>query len=141
MDKFVVDETNIIGVLLWNGVQFEKKENGKLFWICAKHSSFAKPKEVPNQMVHEDEDEEEPNTEDEDFIDDEEESDGEQSEESSAEEENNEFKDICQGLKRQTPNDKMNQSKYMEEQSKYQLEIHTETNPGLHLSPEKRLKR
>ena len=51
------------------------------------------------------------------------------------------MKDICQGLKRQTPNDKKNKSKYMEEQSKYQLEIHTETNPGLHLSPEKRFKR
>ena len=56
-------------------------------------------------------------------------------------EENDEFKDIVQSLKRQTPNDKMNRSKYLEEHSKYQLQIHSETNPGLHLSPEKRFKR
>ena len=86
-------------------------------------------------MVNEDEEDEEPNTEDEAFIDD-----RDQSEELNAEG-GNEFKKIVEKLKRQTPNDKMNGRKYLEEQSKYQLAIHTETNPGLHLSPEKRFKR
>ena len=134
---FIVGETNIIGVLLWNSVtmQFEENENGKPFWICAKHSSFANPKGEPTKMVNEDEEDEEPNAEDEAFIDD-----RVQSEESNTEG-GNEFKKIVEKLKRQTPNDKMNGRKYLEEQSKYQLAIHTETNPGLHLSPEKRLKR
>ena len=134
---FIVGETNIIGVLLWNSVtmQFEETEKGKLFWICAKHSSFANPKGEPTKMVNEDEEDEEPNTEDEAFIDD-----RDQSEELNAEG-GNEFKKIVEKLKRQTTNDKMNGRKYLEEQSKYQLAIHTETNPGLHLSPEKRFKR
>ena len=116
-------------------MQFEKAENGKPFWICAKHSSFANPKGEPTKMVNEDEEDEEPNTEDEEFIDD-----RDQSEELNAEG-GNEFKKIVEKFKRQTPNDKMNGRKYLEEQSKYQLAIHTKTNPGLHLSPEKRLKR
>ena len=86
-------------------------------------------------MVNEDEEDEEPNTEDEEFIDD-----RDQSEELNAQG-GNEFKQIVKNLKRQTINDKMNRRKYIEEQSKYQLAIHTETNPGLHLSPEKRFKR
>merc|ERR1712107_708035 len=54
---------------------------------------------------------------------------------------NSEMKDIVQHLTRQSPKDKMNRSKYLDEHSKYQLKIHTETNPGLHLSPEKRYRR
>merc|ERR1712107_246239 len=79
---------------------------------------------------------------DEDFIDD-----GESVEEKRAEsfdvdeDVNNEMKDIVQHLTRQSPKDKMNRSKYLDEHSKYQLKIHTETNPGLHLSPEKRYRR
>ena len=86
-------------------------------------------------MVNEDEEDEEPNAEDEAFIDD-----RDQSEETNAEG-GNELKQIVKDLKRQTTNDKMNRRKYIEEQSKYQLAIHTETNPGLHLSSKKRLKR
>ena len=37
--------------------------------------------------------------------------------------------------------DELNKENYMEEHGKYQLEIHKDTNPGLHLSPEKRLRR
>ena len=141
-ERFIKGRTNIIGVLLWNGVSFEGKENGKPFWICAKHSSFTKPKEIEHHLIDQDEEEEEPNSEDEDFIDDEE-ADEDQSEGSSstAEAENDEYKEIIQSLKRRTPNDKINTSKYLEEQSKPQLEIHTETNPSLYLSPQKRLKR
>merc|ERR1712107_533889 len=65
----------------------------------------------------------------------------EEDEEESSEEVNSEMKDIVQHLTRQSPKDKMNRSKYLDEHSKYQLKIHTETNPGLHLSPEKRYRR
>merc|ERR1711963_1341203 len=68
-DQFIVGETRIIGVLL----DGQQSLDGKLFWICAKHSSFTRsPREVQKPRVKEyiEEEEEEPNTEDEDFIDD-----------------------------------------------------------------------
>ena len=166
-DQFIVGETKIIGVYL----DGQRSWNGKPLWICAKHSSFTRPKEVQKQRVKEYlEEEEEPNTEDEDFIDDgesiedkrvesfdednednedkedeegeDESSEGDQSEDSSVEEDvNSEMKDIVQNLMRKTQNDEMNRSKYLDEHSKYQLQIHTNTNPGLHLSPEKRYRR
>jgi len=117
------------------------KENGKPFWICAKHSSFAKPENVENHLPEQDEEEEEPNSEDEDFIDDGECPDDRSEGSSAAEEEKNEYREVIESFKRQTPNDKINRRKYLDEHSKYQLEVHTETNPGLHLSPEKRLRR
>jgi len=139
--QFSVGRTSIIGVFRWDGEQFVNKEGSRedreLFWICAKHSSFTKPKKVERHLADQDEEEDEANSDDEDFIDDSEYHE-DQSEGSSFAEEK---KKLLQSLKRETPNDKMNRSKYMEEQSKYQLEIHTVTNRGLHLSPEKRLKR
>ena len=53
----------------------------------------------------------------------------------------NDFQDVLNGLARSTEKDKNNKEKYIGEHSKYQLQIHTETNPGLHLHPGKRFKR
>merc|ERR1712004_888724 len=169
-DQFIVGETRIIGVLLdgqqsWDGKLFWICAKHYSFTRSPKEVQKPRVKEFI------DEEEEEPNTEDEDFIDDgesfeekraesvdedqEDEEDGEHeededesseeahSEDSRVEEEdvNSEMKDIVQHLTRQSPKDKINRSKYLDEHSKYQLEIHTETNPGLHLSPEKRYRR
>ena len=51
------------------------------------------------------------------------------------------FHKIKNYLQRKTPEDKRNKRKYIAEHSKYQLQSHTPTNPGKHLSPEKRRKR
>ena len=51
------------------------------------------------------------------------------------------IQEILNGLARSTEKDKENKEKYIDEHSKYQLQVHSETNPGLHLHPGKRFKR
>jgi len=49
--------------------------------------------------------------------------------------------EIIKDFQRNTSQDKLNKEKYMEEHANYQFQIHKESNPGLHLSPAKRLRR
>merc|ERR1711874_744818 len=44
-------------------------------------------------------------------------------------------------LSRSRDEDRENRDKYFESQAKYQLQVHSDTNPGLYLSPEKRSRR
>ena len=51
------------------------------------------------------------------------------------------IQEILNGLARSTEKDKENKEKYINEHSKYQLQVHSETNPGLCLHPGKRFTR
>ena len=109
---------------------FEGKWQGKNFHICASHSDFSLPQD---RIVakYDDFSESEPNTDDDNFI----------ASSESSDEASEMLGEIIQTFQRETWNDKLNKERYMEQQGKYQLAIHTPTNPGLHLSPEKRKRR
>ena len=52
-----------------------------------------------------------------------------------------ELSEITRSLSRRRPEDLQNKENYLEQLGKYQLQIHTETNPALNLSEEKRKRR
>jgi hypothetical protein len=153
--RFIAGKTHTIGVFFKNPRtgRPEGKPGGKPYWICASHSMFAGEEQDPIGQANNGSatGDSEPDTEDEDFIDDGDKncnvdspSNKSNSDQGSCDEQDgyeNELKTIKKHLERNTPSDKANKKNYLDEHSKYQLEIHTPTNPGLHLSPEKRLKR
>ena len=50
------------------------------------------------------------------------------------------YNTIINKLKRNTEKDRENKERYYEEHYKYQLEIHTSSNPALYVSEERRFK-
>jgi len=148
-EPFIAHLTKIMGVKIAS----RPKYNGKPYWICAKHSRFYTVPDEADEDIEEEEDLEEDPEEDseedseEDPLEDSEDSDtdtddnDESKDESKTKNYKKEMADIKMMLSRSRPEDKMNTERYKAERGKYQLEIHTPTNPGLHLSEEKRLKR
>merc|ERR1711892_928163 len=161
--KLIQNVTKIMGVQIFD--ENLGKYTGKTslsgketnYWVCASHSKFwqdSSDKDDANKY----ESESNEDTDDDNFIDDEEVEDNEEHEENE-DGENSEgveddvdnpkidmsdsidFQEILKGLSRSTDTDKENKDRYIEEHSKYQLEIHSETNRGLYLNPGKRFKR
>lgn len=107
--------------------KFEKKGNNKPFWICASHCPFTRPKlskAKPSRPSQEEEETEE-----------------EEEESDTAPVAPVLPPDLVLRLMKRTNFDKINTIRYMREHSRYQLQVHKQSNPGLHLSPEKRMKR
>ena len=115
------------------------KYNGKPHWICAKHSRFHEVSDDTDEVMEEEGEEDDSDTDTDltDFIDDD--SQGGSSSEAEAQEE--EMAEITRRLSRSRPEDGRNRERYLAERRKYQLEVHTPTNPALHLSEERRLVR
>ena len=126
---FVKGITKIMGVKIVSRPKYKDKPH----WICAKHSRFHSVPDEVEEVVEEEEEVDEDY--DKDFIDD------ESQEESDNEDHEEEMAEITRRLSRSRPQDKENTERYLTERGKYQLEIHSVTNPGLHLSEEKRLGR
>eukprot|EP00092_Neocalanus_flemingeri_P003146 GFUD01003364.1.p1 GENE.GFUD01003364.1~~GFUD01003364.1.p1 ORF type:complete len:451 (+),score=133.30 GFUD01003364.1:67-1419(+) len=134
--------TKILGVRIYDDnlgkYTGKKRQDGSEthFWICAKHSKFWQ-----DFSDLEEKNEEERSSEEDDFsdtfIDDTNHYESPDSELN----ESNDYQAILKELSRSTPKDKENKERYIGEHSKYQLEIHTDTNPGLHLQPGVRLRR
>jgi len=127
--QFEPFETSIIGVSMRNPVsgKFEKKGNNKPFWICASHCPFTRPKlskAKPSRPSQEEEETEE-----------------EEEESDTAPVAPVLPPDLVLRLMKRTIFDVINKNSYMRELSRYQLQVHKQSNPGLHLSQEKRLKR
>ena len=132
--KFKIGVSRIMGVHLYNQEtdKFESDWNGKPFWICAIHGddqSSTSGSEESSEYNSENGDEW--NDSDKDFIDD----------EGEVEFDEDEMNNITKKLSKCTSEDDERKRKYMDEHALYQLQIHKDTNPGLHLSPEKRLRR
>ena len=118
----------------------KKKHDGSEtnFWVCAKHSKFWQDfSDLEEENEYSDESSSNEDDISDNFIDD------SNSYESAESEQNdsNDYQAILDELRRSTPKDKKNKERYIGEHSKYQLKIHTETNPGLHLRPGVRFKR
>ena len=151
---FVCGETNIIGVFFINtktrvayGKTFGSNRN---FHICASHSDTTMgPDKCNKEPASETSSDYEPNTEDEDFIDDSKgqhsqyiEQEREETEDDTDEDTDEEFEHEMRGIKlglgRNSLRDLMNKENYCAKLSRPQLEIHTATNPSLHLAHEVR---
>ena len=161
-DRFEVGLTKIVGVY------FDCMDQEKPAWICAKHWKHHQDSDASSQS---DEDyidnnsqnaenvsdctasrDEDSNVENSSSMENEE---NERTEEESSNSEDektdsnddelsefrNEMDKITQIFSKQTSEDEENKIKYLNEHSKYQLEIHSNKNKALYLSPEKRLRR
>ena len=149
--NFICYQTKIVGVHLYDkndGGYKPKPENNKPYWICAKHSKFYECSDEEDEELDSDfinDDEEEQSRIDSFEEDQGSSSDGVYDEESDTKEGDTdtdaELKKVIAQLGKQTPNDKRNKRKFLEENGKYQLQIHSANNPGLYLSEEKRFRR
>jgi len=108
---------------------------GQLFYICADHHDTYQDYGVNDSGYFEADctDDEEEDEDMKDFIDD----------SGVGEDEllKKELKKVNKKLSRNTTKDRENTERFMEEQKKYQLQVHCQTNPSLFLSEEKRFKR
>jgi len=143
-EKYIKDVTDIVGVRIFDpsiSDYIGKFRNGgeNNYWVCASHSKYylAKNKNGDNEDITDDKsasDCDSNNEDTEDFIDDNGEADSNTNKSA-------EYKYILNDLSRSTQRDKENKDNYMKEHARHQLEIHSATNPGLYLSPQKRFER
>ena len=135
--RFVPGQTQIIGV--WFTYELDQK---KPAWICAKHHYWYSKAEREARMKK---DSEEQRTSDEDFIYDGEEDDNKststEADERGDESFTRDLQDILQDLRKEKPQDIQHKKIYINELSRYQLEIHNCKNKSIFTSETKRFKR
>ena len=123
------------GVTKIIGAKFPEKNQKKPAWICANHYLYYSKAEIEaNSKL----DDEERTQSDEDFIDD---GSGKEDESQSEHDLATNMEEIKKNLGKQTPQDKLNANKYINEHSRYQLQIHSRKNKALYTSPTERFYR
>ena len=130
-NRFVVDETKVIGVYFDHDLNQEKPA-----WICAKHEYIDYEEEAEKNAILDDL---ERTQSDEEFIDDPDE--GDLEDDNSSSDIDDAMDEIKQSLRKETPKDIENANQYMSQHGKYQLQIRSRENKSLYTCPEARYRR